>query len=73
MKININHRELTNYESWQQEKYGNILSEYIPLGDGKFAVDEEEQRRLAEWINMHEQRHMEEHAAHYGCSEGMLK
>lgn len=45
-------RELTNYEQFQLEKYGNVLPtpEATPEGD-LFESGIEELNRLAEWTN----------------------
>jgi hypothetical protein len=44
--------DLTNYESWQMEKYGNIapLTEVMP--DGTFENGAAEMERLAEWVSL---------------------
>lgn len=45
--------ELTNYDQWQQEKYGDVLApiETTPEGD-LFESGIEELNRLAEWMEM---------------------
>lgn len=42
--------ELTNYELWQIEKYGNILRTLHTLPDGSCENNEDEIRRQAEWV-----------------------
>lgn len=45
--------ELTNYESWQLEKYHNILPTVQCTPDGElFETGIAEIERLAEWMNM---------------------
>ena len=42
--------DLTNYELWQIEKYGNILRTLHTLPDGSCENNEDEIRRQAEWV-----------------------
>lgn len=45
--------ELSNYQQWQQNKYGNILPEpeFLPNGE-VFENDLEEINRMTEWAAM---------------------
>lgn len=54
------HRELTNYEQWQLEKYGNVLKDYSHGEDGTLQANEDELRRLEEWVYQQEELQREE-------------
>jgi hypothetical protein len=54
-------KELTNYESWQLEKYGDILQpvESMPLADiDFFEAGSEELARREEWLNLQYERQL---------------
>ena len=57
-----NFQELTNYDMFQLEKYGNILPtpEATPEGD-LFESSIEELNRLADWTNAQVESQMYEH------------
>lgn len=44
--------ELSNYEMWQLDNYGDIL----PVDPENENNSEEEQQRQAQWVNMQEER-----------------
>jgi hypothetical protein len=47
--------EDTNYDQWQLEKYGNVLSQVEVTPDGSCENGEDELRRQQEWVSMHEE------------------
>lgn len=48
--------ELTNYEAWQIEKYGDVVPGIESTPDGELLNSGiEELHRLAEWISLHSQ------------------
>ncbi len=49
-----NHRELTNYEAWQLEKYGNV-EPLLTNVQGELELNEDELRRLEEWMELQAQ------------------
>ena len=49
-----NPHELTNYQRWQQEKFGNILPELSIDPDGECENTEEELHRAAHWNYLQE-------------------
>ena len=44
--------ELSNYQQWQQNKYGDILPNLIVTPEGECENNEQEINRYAEWANM---------------------
>lgn len=56
-----NTTELTNYERWQIEKYGNVLPPtQKTLFTNSFNHEFDEMHRLEEWTRMQEERQLAE-------------
>ena len=53
--------ELTNYEMFQLEHYGNILPELVIMPDGSCENGIDEQNRSAEWVHLQSEIQLEQY------------
>lgn len=50
----MTHDDLTGFERFQLEKYGNILGKSEVMPNGECEQGEEERRRYKTWVELHE-------------------